>query len=173
MQTSYTLTTVLKALETSAFIHQHYNLQVLQVYKRLLRKAVALIASLPTNNIHCAFVRLENAFEPGLIHEFISPVLYLRLDCDRNGKLAIHYGYEQSLAFSHLYPTTSSFIRLVYKLTMASVHINIEDCIRSDYVIYECANLYAQTELTQLKAYSPIIIKHKLKTEKIKLSKAS
>jgi hypothetical protein len=49
-----------------------------------------------------------------IIHELISPLIYLRLECFNGDQYAIHYGYDQGILASQFYNITSAFIRSVY-----------------------------------------------------------
>ena len=103
-----------------------------------------------------------------IIHELISPLLYLRLECYTNNEFGIHYGYEQGILASQFYNITSAFVRLVYKATMANeTAIDIQDCVRTNWVITECSELFEyMSERNKLHTYK--VLKYKPTTAKRK-----
>ena len=109
-----------------------------------------------------------------IVHELVSPLIYLRLSCYAENKLGIHFGFELSPTFGPYYHITNSFVRNLYKATIANAtSINIEDCVRTDYIINECSAAYEHLEERGLRHHTFVLIPYKVKTVKRKLSKVA
>jgi hypothetical protein len=121
-----------------------YNRAVQAAYLQIYKEAKALLSTVeqePLRQIMERECKTVDAID--IVHELISPLIYLRLERYATNELAIHYGYATCELASQFYPITSAFIRTVYKHTMATIgSMNIEDCVRTDWVITECAEMF-------------------------------
>ncbi|RZA02873.1 MAG: hypothetical protein EOP47_05205 [Sphingobacteriaceae bacterium] len=122
----------------------NYNSCVKTAYDKILTQIETLISSIDDAPLRQVLERSNKEIKPGvIIHEFLNALVYLRLECYNENVFAIHYGYEQSDRLTKYYPVTSAFIRSVYKNTAVEyTSINIENCIRTDWVITNCAELF-------------------------------
>ncbi|MBS7565775.1 hypothetical protein KHS38_15305 [Mucilaginibacter sp. Bleaf8] len=148
----------------------NYNEAVKQAYLAIL-KAKQLLAAVEEEPLRYTLVREEKKpiVNGTIVHELISPLLYLRLECYANDELAIHYGFELSPAFGPYYSITASFVRMIYKLTMHEEgKPNIESCIRTDYVINECSGLYEYIEERGCKHHRFEQVKYKAAKRKLR-----
>jgi hypothetical protein len=121
-----------------------YNQAVQAAYLQIYKEAKALLSTVEQEPLRQIMEReCKTADAIDIVHEMISPLIYMRLERYSTNQLAIHYGYASCELASQFYPITSAFIRTVYKLTMASTGVNnIEDCVRTDWVITECEELF-------------------------------
>jgi len=126
-----------------------YNNSVRQAYSVIYKHAKQLLSTLENEELRFSLEREERG-QPivgTIIHEFISPLLYLRLECHPTNSFAIHYGFEESKAFNQFAKLTASFVRFIYKTTSKdNTEVNIEDSVRTDYCIYLCSELYEYAE---------------------------
>jgi hypothetical protein len=127
-----------------------YNKSVNMAYSIILKHAKQLLSTLEREELRYSLER-EDKSEPKvgtIIHEIINPLLYLRLECHPTNVFAIHYGFEQVLAVNHQYSKiTSAFIRSIYKYTSKDIiETNIEDCVRTDWCINTCSEMYEYIE---------------------------
>ncbi len=126
-----------------------YNKIVKEVYCAIYRNAKQLLATLEREELRYSLER-EDKTTPKvgtIIHEFINPLIYLRLECHPNEVLAIHYGFEQVLAVNQYSKVTSAFVRSIYKLTSKDITtINIENAVRTDWCIKTCSEMYEYIE---------------------------
>jgi hypothetical protein len=153
-----------------------YNETVQKAYLHILKEAKALLAAIAEEPLRFTLIREEKkpVTTGVIVHELVNPLIYLRLECYAENKLGIHYGWELSPTFGPYYHITSSFIRLLYKATMAdATPINIEDCIRTDYVLNETSALYEYIEERGCKHHRFELVKHKAKQAKRKLRKVA
>jgi len=124
---------------------QLYNRSVKNSYFAILEYCKLLVASLIETPLRQTMER-ENNFlmdNNSVKHEFITPLTYLRLECSNKGRYFIHYGYEQTDRFTQYYMVTSAFIRSIYFHTSKeNTEINIEECVHTDWVITNCAELF-------------------------------
>ncbi|MGY3215299.1 hypothetical protein [Mucilaginibacter sp. HD30] len=152
-----------------------YNAEVHRIYFKVLKDAKALLATIEAESLRYSLIRRDKPpiVSGSIIHEFVSPLLYLRLSFYED-KLGIHYGWELIPTFGEFYPITRTFIRNLYKATMVSATpINIEDCIRTDYVINECSAAYEHLEERGCRHHSFHLVPYKPKAVKRKLSKVA
>lgn len=121
-----------------------YNTCIKDAYFRILKESEIIIGTLEEEPLRQVLERQNNVVLPGvIIHEFLNAFIYLRLECYEDNVFAIHYGFEQSDTHAKYYPVTSAFIRSVYKNTaIECTAVNIENCIRTDWVITNCAELF-------------------------------
>jgi hypothetical protein len=107
-----------------------------------------------------------------VIHEFINPLLYLRLECSIENQFVIHYGFEQIGNDEQLSNRTASFTRAVYRLTSKELtQINVEASVSNSWCITECSALYGYTE-EQMKYHQFQLIKYKPAISRRKQMKA-
>lgn len=153
-----------------------YNKSVKQTYFQILKEAKALLSTIEEEPLRYTLIREDKPpIKIGtIIHEIVSPLLYLRLEVYADNKYGIHYGWELSPTFGHYYHVTNSFIRILYKLTMSdATPVSIEDCIRTDYVMNECSELYEYIEERGCKHHTYQLILYKVKAVKRKLRKVA
>jgi len=121
------------------------NQAIQAAYFQIIKQAKQLISSLEEEPLRGILERQDEPVSTGgyIVHELINPLIYLRLEAYKDDILGIHYGYEQSDLYTKYYPITSAFIRSVYYYTAKeNTTINIEDCVHTDWVITNCAELY-------------------------------
>lgn len=126
-----------------------YNKCVQKAYYAIYKNAKALLSTLEHEELRYSLEREDRttAKVGTIIHEFINPVLYLRLECHPTNSFAIHYGFEESNSFNQFAQITSAFVRSIYRLTAKDeTEINIEDSVRTDYCIYSCSDAYEHIE---------------------------
>jgi len=98
---------------------------------------------------------------PGIIHEIINPIIYLRLEWHEDGFYHIHFGIEQANRLGQQSDITSAFIRLLYKVTSKeATTVNIEDCVKTDWFINSCSAMYEYVE-ERNRYHRFSLIKHK------------
>jgi hypothetical protein len=122
-----------------------YTQTITCAYGKIINEAKHHIACLEEKPLRQVLERTnKGTTTPGIIiHEFLSPLIYLRLEHPVDGKFIIHYGYEQTECFTKYYPITSAFIRSIYRYTAKeNTEINIESCVHTDWVITNCAELF-------------------------------
>jgi len=96
------------------------------------------------------------------VHELVSPLLYLSLQCCDGERLSIKFGFEQGgddYRFSHI---TAKFLRMLYKFTASeNTTVDIESCIHTDYIIVNCSELYECIEDSHRSQHTFKLIKYK------------
>jgi hypothetical protein len=153
-----------------------YNKAVTNVYFKLLKAAKELLATNEAEPVRYTLTRCEKHKQTRQItlHDFISPLLYLRLELYPNNEMAIHYGYEAQPVFSPYYHVSATFIRIVYKLTSYNGEgINLEDAIRIDWIVTSSSDAYEYLEEQGTKYHQYELLKYKPKQMKRKLRKAA
>jgi hypothetical protein len=153
-----------------------YNNCVKAAYFEVLKQTKALLATLPDDPHRYSLIREDKLpiIEGTIVHEFINPLLYIRLECHKDDKLAINFGCDSQPGFLEYEPLAGMFVRILYKLTMVSTTaVNIEDCIRTDYIVTECSEFYEFIEEGGCKNHTFHLIKHKPKAIKRKLRKVA
>ena len=125
-----------------------YNEAVQQAYDSILAKAKQLLASLEQEELRYVLERTEHSTEaPLIMHEFVSPIVYLRLERAEDTRLTIHFGAEPSSPFPEIQVLTATFLRTVFILTgKAYTGTDIEDCVKTDWFINVCSDLYEYLE---------------------------
>lgn len=82
-----------------------------------------------------------------IVHELVSPLIYMRLEQHTDNEMAIHFGIECVNEKCPLSELTTKFLRLLYKLTSVGAYpIDIENCIRTDWFINSCSAMYEYIE---------------------------
>jgi len=162
-------------LRTEALQLSARNKAIRQAYHAILKATKALIATVEEEPLRYTLIREDKHKHTKelILHEMISPLIYLRLELHSNDELSIHYGWETSPVFGPYYQITSTFVRMLYKLTMASTtEINFEDAVRTDWVINNCSEAYEYIE-ERNKYHRFELIKHKPKPIKRKLRRVA
>jgi len=139
-----------------------YNKSVRAAYFQLLKATKQLLATIERHELRCTLQRQDR--EPivfgSKVHEIITPLIYLSLECNDGETLTIHWGIEQLIEDSDYSVITSRFVRSLYKLTASeNTSINIESCINTDYIITNCSELYEVVEDNN-KLHTFTLIKH-------------
>jgi hypothetical protein len=139
----------MKQKQNSIQVQSPYNKSVQQAYIAIYKQAKQLLSTLENEELRYSLEREDKA-QPivgTIIHEFINPLLYLRLECHPTNTFAIHYGFEESKSFNEFARITSAFVRYIYKVTNREASdVNIEDAVRTDYCIYQCSEMYEYIE---------------------------
>jgi hypothetical protein len=125
-----------------------YNTAVHQAYGRILKHTKLLLASLEQEELRFTLERMERSKKPNtVIHELITPLLYLRLDCSPEAIMTIHFGIEHVDRSPFLGIITSTFLRVLYKETAKEkTGIDIEDCVKTDWFIKSCSEMFEYVE---------------------------
>ncbi|HEY4324380.1 MAG TPA: hypothetical protein VGN20_10355 [Mucilaginibacter sp.] len=126
-----------------------YNKKVREAYFQILKEAKAILATSEHEELRYSLVREEKGdySTPSVIHEFLNPIIYLRLEFASNELYVIHYGFEQINGDKELSNRTASFTRTVYRLTSKELTgINIEACVSNSWCITNCSGLYEYIE---------------------------
>lgn len=126
-----------------------FNTEVKAAYYNILREAKAMLSTIERDELRYSLVREDKSDSVigTIIHEFVNPMLYLRLEHHSNDRYGIHYGFEQIGMDDPLSRLTALFTRSIYRLTSKEVTaMNIEPCIHCDWGIIECSALYEHLE---------------------------
>jgi len=119
-------------------------------YFQILKQAKQMLATIEYDELSCTLERTGNGdqLKQGLMHEFINPLLYLRLELQKDGRLAINFGIEEINKPGQLSEITSQFLRLLYRLTMKDAYpTDIEPCVRTDWFLKNtCSEAYEYIE---------------------------
>jgi hypothetical protein len=143
---------------------QQYNEAVKTAYFKLLKETTRLIATIERHDLRFTLQRTDKGeIAPfKVLHEFISPIVYMAIKSMDGEHYKIHWGIEQfddECDYSHI---TAHFLRMLYKLTSAEyTPINIENCINTDSIITHCSELYECVEDNN-HYHQFILIKHKV-----------
>jgi len=147
-----------------------YNQAVKESYYAILKFAKQLLSGFERDELRYIYMREErtNLIPDTVIHELISPLLYLRLEYYPNNLLGIHYGFEQPGKMNEYSKATALFIRSIYKLTSKEVTgIDIQDCVHTDWCINCCSEMFEHIE-ERNKHHTFMLIKHKVTTSQRK-----
>ncbi|RZK08829.1 MAG: hypothetical protein EOO43_21315 [Flavobacterium sp.] len=127
---------------------QAYNSIVKDAYYAILKKVKQQLSTIEQHELRYSLEREDKSISIGtIIHEIITPLIYLRLEFHTDNVFAIHFGIEPVNQQGQLSSITTSFIRLLYKLTCKeNTAINIEDCVRTDWFINSCSDMYQYLE---------------------------
>ena len=144
--------------------NEERNKAVKSAYLKIYKGAKALISSIEQDLLRQVMERdCKDDGAVDILQELISPLIYLRLERHSDNQLSIHYGYAQCDLATQFYPITSAFIRSIYKLTSTvEGKINIENCVRTDWVITECAEMF-EYMLDRNKHHTVRVLKYKPK----------
>ena len=152
------------------------NQLVLFAYQQILKFTKQLLSAIEDEQTRHSLIREDKLpiIVGTIVHEFINPMFYLRLECYADNQLGIHYGIQSTPGFLESNPMTTAFVRTIYKVTMnTNTAINIEDCILTDYMIIECSELFEYIEERQKSNHTLSVIPYKPKAVKRKLAKAA
>lgn len=159
-----------KDQQTSKSQLSPYNIAVKQAYFNSLKATIQLLATLERDELRYTLHRENRGkIRSGrVVHELLSPIIYLRLQCYEDGKLHIHFGFQLFYGDGKYAHITAKFIRLVHKLTSVEhTLVDIEHCINTNYIITECYELYDSiTEENRL--YKFRLIPHRQTSNKAK-----
>ncbi|WP_462265125.1 hypothetical protein [Mucilaginibacter sp.] len=171
-----TLTPLLKAEPIQQTEQLTYNECVHRTYKLILLWATAAIATIDDDKLRGTLIR-EDALpitEGSIIHELISPILYLRLECYAGNEYGIRFGYEPSPSYGQYYPIMAAFVRMIYKLTSKKAsQVNIENAVRIYHIQVDCADLYDWMQEIVSRYHRHEQIPYKAATLKRKLQKVA
>jgi len=125
-----------------------YNTIVKKAYYKVLRKAKEMLCTIEQDELRYTLVRSDNPTSTGyIVHEFINPLLYLRLEAENDSTFFIHFGIEQVQNNQHLSNITSRFIRFLYRFTSKEASmINIEMAVQTDWLLNSCSDAYEYIE---------------------------
>jgi hypothetical protein len=144
--------------------HVAYNAAVKESYFKVLKGTKQLLSSVFQHELRCTLQR-NNRSTIGFgvtVHEVVSPLIYLSLECNDGERLSIHFGFELFQEESEYSIITSKFVRLLYKLTSVEhTAYNIEQCINTEYVINACSELYETIEDSAHKQHSFSLIAYR------------
>ena len=135
-----------KSLQKSSL----YNEAVQRAYWHVLKRAKQLLATIEQDELRFILERTDKSIPKvgTIVHEIVSPVLYLRLECHSDTIMAIHFGIEQITHVGHLSEITSMFLRTLFKYTSKELtNINIEQRVQTDWFINSCSAMYEYVEL--------------------------
>ena len=146
-----------------------YNQCVQLAYFQLLKQAKQMLATIEHDELRCTLERNDNVrpVNQGVIHEFINPLIYLRLECHSDNLCAIHFGFDEVKQPGEISDLTTKFLRLLYKLTSKDAFpIDIELCVKTDWFINTCSGLYEYIEESEYYTFRKI--KYKVTSKKRK-----
>jgi hypothetical protein len=121
-----------------------YNDLVQQAYHGILKQAEQLLASLEEEELRYVLERNDDKIDPDrIVHELVSPLLYVRLECAADSKLAIHFGIEPVTKDPGSQAVTATFLRILFTQTSkAYTGIMIEDCVKTDWLVNMCSEMF-------------------------------
>lgn len=126
-----------------------YNAAVKAAYFTTLKYARQQLATIEHEELRYSLIREDgNDDKPyKIIHEFLNPLLFLRLDVNAHGDYQIHYGIETFQQSNQYTTLTAKFIRCLYKLSSHEKgKINIEGALQTDWVLTNCSEAYENIE---------------------------
>lgn len=126
-----------------------YNVEVRKAFMAILKEAKAMLAKIKQEELRYSLVREEKTITPHrrVAYEFLSPLLYLRLDVSKEDLFTIRYGFEANNSDDEISQYTGDFLRAVYRLTSRDITaIDIEGCVSNAWCITECSSLYEYVE---------------------------
>ena len=152
-----------------------YNECVRQTYWEILKQTKLLLSTVEEESLrHIRIKKIKHPFEeyPIIENELISPLLYLQLSwCYDHYRIYFGFNIDESHS---CHPVTSSFLRILYKLTMkGSTPYNIEKCLHTDYLLTDCGNFYEYNEHLEKDKYLTHIVKYQSKAIKRNLQRVA
>ena len=146
---------------------QSYNKTVQQVFASILKHAKQLLSTVKEDGLRLCYERNCKEVRPNtILYEMVNPLLYLRLECDIQGRCTIHFGIESIKENDPLQDLTSLYLRYIfYSTAKYNTTENIEDCVKTDWFITVCTEMFEYVDIQQkyhiLKSipYKPTIIK--------------
>lgn len=152
-------------------LQQEPRNQIVQnAYYAMLKVARQLLSTIPRDELRYSLIReIKPSNNCDIIHEFVNPLLYLRLESYSDNSYCIHYGFEATKEHTHI---TGAFCRSVYKFSMKeATPLNIEDSICTDWYIHNPDELYQYIE-DRNKHHTFKLIKYRPSTNRRKQMKA-
>jgi hypothetical protein len=152
-------------------VQSPFNKEVKAAYYKILKEAKSLLATLERDELRYSLIREDRLSDSPsrIIHEFVNPLLYLRLESYADGNLGIRYGFEPCHDYAHI---TVAFTRFLYKVTMREVtSTDIESSIKTEWYIHNPDEMYNYLE-EQMKHHTFHLIKYKPVAVKRKQMKA-
>ena len=143
-----------------------YDEAVYTAYFTSLKVARQLLAAIDREELRFSLIR-EDAItdRPCILHEFVNPLIYLRLERGTDKTLGIRYGFEPCNDYAHI---TVAFTRTLYRVTMKeATPQNIEASIKTEWYVHNPDEMYAYLE-EQMKHHAFCMIKHKPKASQRK-----
>jgi hypothetical protein len=140
-----------------------YNKSVQDAYFKIFKETRKQLATLEREELRYCLEREDRTTtKPNtVIHEILNPLIYLRLESKPDNRFGIHWGFEQVLSVNQYSQLTTFFIRLLYRLTSKeATEVLIEDCVRTDWIITTCDNMFEHVEENN-KHHQFRLIKHK------------
>ena len=137
-----------------------YDQAVYTAYFATLKVVRNLLAPIEREELRYSLIREDPLTDkPCILHEFVNPLIYLRLERGTNLKLSIRYGFEPCQDYAHV---TMKFTRTLYRLTMAGATTNnIEDSIKTEWYVHNPEEMFSYLE-EQMKHHTFSLIKHKV-----------
>ncbi len=126
-----------------------YNQCVQLAYFQLLKQAKQMLSTIEQEELRFTLERTDR--KPPqigtIVHELVSPLIYIRLELHTDNLMSIHFGIECVHEKGELSEITTAFLRLLYKLTSKDAYpIDIENCVRTDWFINSCNEMYSYIE---------------------------
>jgi hypothetical protein len=173
METTSMIPTTPKSLHSELLT---YNECVHRAYKLIHLWATASIATIEEDLLRATLIREDPLpiKEGSIIHEFVSPILYLRLECYHGQGYGIRFGYEPSPSYSKYYPMMAAFVRMIYKLTSKKAsQVNIEMAVRIHHIQVDCAELFDYLQEVCSRYHRYEVVPYKAASQKRKLQKVA
>ena len=121
-----------------------YNKIVLRAYTSIVDLAKQTISGLEKEDYRHTLATRVNP-KDRIVHEFVNPLLYLRLYRQHDDSFAMQYGFEPCLIYSNV---TLPFVKALHNvLHMAAVKAKIPNTIRADWYPNDPDELYAFIEM--------------------------
>jgi len=145
------------------------NEAVKSAYFAMLKVATQLLSTISREELRYTLVREDEPTKLAyIIHEFVNPLIYLRLESYIDNTYGIRFGFEPSQDYAYI---TLAFTRSIYRLTMKeNTNLNIEDSIHLQWFIHNPDELYSYIE-EQNKYHQFYLIKHKVTASRRKQMK--
>jgi hypothetical protein len=116
-----------------------YNKIVLRAYTSIVELAKQTISGLEKEDYrHTLATQVKP--KDRIVHEFVNPLLYLRLYRQHDDSYAMNYGFEPCMTHSNI---TLPFVKGLHKLVQeAAAKAKIDNCIRVDWYFNDPDELY-------------------------------
>jgi hypothetical protein len=149
-----------------------YNSLVKSTYFKLLNRTRQLLSTLDNPDLRgtlCKHQTPKRLHVFTVVHEFVSPICYLALQCDGGQRLSIHFGFEQVGIEEDYSIITGPFMRMLYTLTSKEqTAINIEDCISTDYVFTHCIDLFTSIATAKSHTFKQLTYRPTVKIKRLR-----
>ena len=121
-----------------------YNKIVLKAYTNIVELAKTTLSGLEKEDFRHTLI-MQASPKDRIVHEFVNPLLYLRLYRQHDDSFAMQYGFEPCLIYSSV---TLPFVKALHNvLHMAAVKAKIPNTIRADWYPNDPDELYAFIEM--------------------------